>query len=285
MAFCKVITVTSYLLLVSYGIGLAQKHTIPECKPSLKEQQEAGDIDSSDVEDYLKLATYGMYESVIKNRAFSKGKGNPGHKGYVQADHIPPIDSLKKAELGGLKIINPALYDMVMSLEKDPEGMKLFTLQVATHHHRAALSTGRSKESEAVRAVLTCKIARGEVVPMLKQAMMIAHPFVSQSMRGIQRSFPGEKCSLSDDRTTKIYEKGFLGLINFNYEAKVITAEERDKLKDYVSQHYALGGNFDKDSIEYQEILETVKRSLQRRKGIKRNKNKQGFPGPLENSL
>ena len=93
----------------------------------------------------------------------------------------------------------------------------------------------------------------------------------------ISRRPPENKCSLSEARTTKIYKKGFLGLIDFNYNGpKVITEEERDELKDYVSQHYDLGGNFDKDSIEYQEILETVKRftpetnSLPRQKGIKK---------------
>ena len=33
------------------------------------------------------------------------------------------------------------------------------------------------------RGVLARRIARGEAVPMLKQAMMIAHPFVSQTIR------------------------------------------------------------------------------------------------------
>ncbi|CAL8294017.1 unnamed protein product [Arctogadus glacialis] len=283
MAFCKVITVTSYLLLVSYGIGLAQKHTIPECKRSLKEQQEAGDVDSSDVEHYLKLATYGKYKSVIKNRAFSKGKGNPGHKGYVEADHIPPLDSLKKAkfkhEFGELKMINPALYDIVMSLENDPRGMKLFAVQVTKHHHRAALSTGNSGESQAVRAVLACRIAR-EAVPMLKQAMMIAHPFVSQSMRDeaeISRRPPENKCSLSEARTTEIYKRGFLGLIDFNYngtnEPKVITEEERDELKDYmfcafgVRDHrdFSKGKDGDKGYVEADHIppLDSLRRAAQ----------------------
>ncbi|CAL8294012.1 unnamed protein product [Arctogadus glacialis] len=129
---------------------------------------------------------------------------------------------------------------MVMSLENDPRGMKLFAVQVTKHHHGAALSTGNSGESQAVRAVLARRIARGEAVPMLKQAMMIAHPFVSQSMRDeaeISRRPPENKCSLSEARTTEIYKRGFLGLIDFNYngtnEPKVITEEERDELKDY----------------------------------------------------
>ena len=92
--------------------------------------------------------------SLINNkRPFSKGKD--GDKYYVEADHIPPLDSLRRAarehEFRRLMGINRALYDMVRSLENDPRGMNLFALQVATHHHRVALSTGRSRESVAVR--------------------------------------------------------------------------------------------------------------------------------------
>ena len=92
--------------------------------------------------------------SILKDkRNFSKGKD--GDKGYVEADHIPPLDSLRRAAqqpaFQRLRSINRGLYDMVRSLENDPRGMNLFTIQVPTHNHRAALSTGRGRESVAAR--------------------------------------------------------------------------------------------------------------------------------------
>ena len=53
------------------------------------------------------------------------------------------------------------------------------------------------------------------------------------------------------------YQEGFLGLINFMYERGVITEEEMLELREYVLNH----GYFDINSSEYQEILETVRRS------------------------
>ncbi|CAL8291540.1 unnamed protein product [Gadus morhua 'NCC'] len=65
------------------------------------------------------------------------------------------LDSLRRAaqepKCHELEAINGALFDMVDSLKQDLQGKNISTLQLATHHHRAALSTGNSRESQAVR--------------------------------------------------------------------------------------------------------------------------------------
>ena len=76
-------------------------------------------------------------------------------------------------------------------------------------------------------------------------------------LTGIGRSFPEERSRLSRDRTMNYYRDGFLGLINFMYRRGVITEEEMFELREYVLNH----GYFDINSSEYQEILETVRRS------------------------
>jgi len=87
-------------------------------------------------------------------RDFSKGED--GDKGYVEADHIPPLDSLRRAEryaeFRTLRFRNPVLHQMVISLRTtDPYGRNLLAIQVATEHHRTALSTGSSAGSRAAR--------------------------------------------------------------------------------------------------------------------------------------
>ena len=74
---------------------------------------------------------------------------------------------------------------------------------------------------------------------------------------GIQRTSREESCILSWVRTMNIYRNGFLGLIEFMYERRVITLKEKNELKDYVLND----GYLDSDSSEYQEILETIKNS------------------------
>ena len=79
-------------------------------------------------------------------------------EGEMEADHIPPMDSLKRAEkefnLNALKNRNKVLYDMVMMSLETPGRNKLLAITVRAHHHKGALSTGSSKESHAARYCL-----------------------------------------------------------------------------------------------------------------------------------
>ncbi|CAL8285796.1 unnamed protein product [Lota lota] len=248
--------------LLLYIVGKSNSNNAAS-KGTIRSQQEAGDLDSSEVEIYLNLGSVGTYKQIIRDkRPFSKGRD--GDKGYVEADHIPPLDSLRRAEQDPefwmLRQRNPALYDMVMSLRDDPHGRNLLTVQVSTQHHREALSTGNSRASRAVRGVLARRIARAEVKVMLKQAFIIAHPFVSRQIRDhaeIVNKAPTERILISADRTMDIYRRAFMEVIKYYYEKRIITAIEVLELMQYVENH----GYTDIQSSEYKEIFDTVKRS------------------------
>ncbi|KAK0140724.1 hypothetical protein N1851_022293 [Merluccius polli] len=164
-------------------------------------------------------------------------------KGKMEADHIPPMDSLKRAEkepnFNELKNRNKVLYDMVMSVKTTNGRKKLHAITVHAHHHRGALSTGSRKESDAARGVVARSIARGEARLMLKQAMIIAHPYCAQKMR--------ENAGLTV----------FLKMINYYCEKGLINESEKSDLEKYVNKD----GYLEEYSPEYQQILKVVRRS------------------------
>ena len=75
MAFCGPVLATSAMggpvalavtgsLFLGYAVFKAARRNARNnsCRPSIGERQDRGDIDSSDVEEYLNLGTYGTYE-------------------------------------------------------------------------------------------------------------------------------------------------------------------------------------------------------------------------------
>ncbi|KAK0133651.1 hypothetical protein N1851_030841 [Merluccius polli] len=192
--------------------------------------------------------------------AFSVTKSPLEIKGTMEADHIPPMDSLKRAEnepnFNALQNSNKVLYDMVMSLKTDKDGSNLLVMEVSTPHHRVALSTGSSKESHAARGVVACSIARGEVTVMLKQAMIIAHPYCAQKIRE-NAGIATETTETQIDETKAFYRTVFLKMINYYCEKGLINEIEKSELEEYVNKD----GYLEENSPEYQEILEAVRRS------------------------
>ncbi|XP_029910589.1 uncharacterized protein LOC115361316 [Myripristis murdjan] len=236
-------------------------HSEKKRKP-LQQQQEDGDMNSSEVESTTNLGATDKYK-VIKRHYRDFSRGEDGDKGYVEADHIPPLESLRRApeqqEFQSLRDINPNLYNMVLSLRDDKHGDNLPTVQVLTHHHRDALSTGASRVSTEVRLLLARRIARGQVQPMLKQAFIIAHPYASQQIRndaGVGSRQWLERLSISEDRTVRIYTRAFHSLLRIYSNMGIISAEQFALLTEYVDNH----GYLDRDCDEYKEILETVRR-------------------------
>ncbi|KAG7256321.1 hypothetical protein CRUP_036523, partial [Coryphaenoides rupestris] len=205
------------------------------------------------------ISAWDELESIKNERNFSKGED--GDKGYVEADHIPPLDSLRRAEsyaeFRTLRSRNRVLYDMVISLRTDPRGRNLLAIQVATEHHRTALSTGSSAGSRAARGVVAQRIASGDVKTMLKQAMIITHSFASQMIReNAERSSrtPIQRILFTPNRTMDYYRDAFLGVVHhYFYEQKIILSyEEYEELVQWVMND----GYLDFSSSEYIEILE-----------------------------
>ncbi|CAL8291542.1 unnamed protein product [Gadus morhua 'NCC'] len=183
------------------GSGNGAQSNKPKSEEQAAKSEKKRDTDSSELEREFDVGASGMYKDVVKNnRKFSRGPGNPGHKGVVEADHMPPKDSLKKAAKEPLIWIlgESEKYEGLLKMlqTKDPKGRNLFTLQVLTGQHRTALTTGNSRESVAVRAVLANAFATGQVVSALKLTFLVSHPISSMELRekaGIQRDRPEER--------------------------------------------------------------------------------------------
>ncbi|XP_059907945.1 uncharacterized protein LOC132457676 [Gadus macrocephalus] len=246
------------------GSGNGAQSNKPKSEEQAAKSEKVRDTDSSELEGTFDVGASGMYKDVLKNhRPFSRGPGNPGHKGVVEADHMPPKDSLKKAAEEPLIWIlgESEKFEGLLKMlqKKDPIGRDLFTLQVLTGQHRTALTTGNSRESVAVRAVLAHTFATGQVVSALKQTFLVSHPISSMELReqaGIQRDRPEER--FGRDRTMRIYRDGFLEMIRFFLDRNIIDVEELLELWDHVTDHYGEDGDFDRHSDEYDLLIEAI---------------------------
>ncbi|CAB1352217.1 unnamed protein product [Coregonus sp. 'balchen'] len=98
-----------------------------------------------DIDYKYHLGLVGPYKRVKNTRLFSHD-----NKGLVEADHIPPKGSLQlvrnHTQIKNLQQKNPKLYDMINSIGSDQNGENLLTVRALKQHHRAALTTGTSKE-------------------------------------------------------------------------------------------------------------------------------------------
>ncbi|XP_029901024.1 uncharacterized protein LOC115354695 isoform X2 [Myripristis murdjan] len=238
-----------------------QDHGGPSQRKSLPQQQLDGDIDSSEVANITHLGATGTYSNVKRDdREFSKGKD--GDKGLVEADHIPPLDSVRRAAeeplFWFLRFRNPRLYDLVISLRDDPRGENLLTVQVLKHHHRDALSTGSSRVSREARLLLARSIARGDVSSMLKLAFIIAHPYAAQQIRddaGIGNRPQEMALIISEDRTMRIYTAAFHKLLVQYRDLGIMNQRQFRHLTEYVDNC----GYLERGSSEYEEILKIVR--------------------------
>ncbi|MCI4376964.1 hypothetical protein PGIGA_G00197780 [Pangasianodon gigas] len=112
--------------------------------------------------------------------------------GVVEADHIPPKDSVNK--LREFLKNNPAqkflfeekhkeLYKLVMSMENDKLGKQLICMNALHWDHQRALTSGNSTESQASRHLLTETLKSGDMEKVLKQSLILAHPECSDKVR------------------------------------------------------------------------------------------------------
>ncbi|XP_056446383.1 uncharacterized protein LOC130382578 [Gadus chalcogrammus] len=249
------------------GSGNGAQSNKPKSEEQAAKSKKVRDMDSSELEGTFHVGASGTYKDVLKNhREFSRGPGNPGHKGVVEADHMPPKDSLKKAAEEPLIWIlgESEKFEGLLKMlqKKDPKGRDLFTLQVLTGQHRTALTTGNSRESVAVRAVLANAFATGQVVSALKLTFLVSHPISSMELReqaGIQRDHPEER--FGRDRTMRIYSDGFLKMIDFFFGRNIIDMEELVELCEHITDHYDVDGDFKRDSFEYKLLIDAIEES------------------------
>ncbi|XP_041864820.1 uncharacterized protein LOC121654659 isoform X2 [Melanotaenia boesemani] len=131
------------------------------------------------------LGLVGAYADVIGvRRENTSANNNTGL--VVNADHIPPQDSFKKAyqelartgKLDEFKQKHPGLSSLI-----DETGNRGLCREVLAEHHQRALTTGNSSESRRIREKLTEVVLSGDTVKVMKMSLIVANPDMSESLR------------------------------------------------------------------------------------------------------
>ncbi|KAJ7996407.1 hypothetical protein DPEC_G00236760 [Dallia pectoralis] len=205
-----------------------------------------------------KLALVGPYKRMKNTSLFSNEKEN---RGIVVADHIPPKDSLKLArdhpQIEDLRQKNPKLYDLIDSVGSDPNGMNLVAMRVLTQHHRDALTTGTSKESDNCRKLLADTLVKGDAEKSLKLSFIISHPVASNQLRhnaGYTLSLGSNASFMSTEGTVSYYKAGFNQMLNHHSEQGFIEQNQLESLKSWVADDKYL----DLNTPESTDVLKAI---------------------------
>ncbi|XP_028980887.2 uncharacterized protein LOC105009149 isoform X1 [Esox lucius] len=204
------------------------------------------------------LALVGPYKRVKYTSLFSHDMED---RGIVEADQIPPKDSLKLArdhpQIENLRQKNPKLYDMINSIESDPNGMNLLAMRVLKQHHRDALTTGSSKESDNCRKLLADTLVNGDAEKSLKLSFIMAHPVASNQLlhnAGNPLSLGSNANFMSTEGTVSYYKAGFNQMLNQHNEKGIIDQNQLERLKSWVADDKYL----DLNTPEYTDVLKAI---------------------------
>ncbi|XP_064798343.1 uncharacterized protein LOC135517719 isoform X2 [Oncorhynchus masou masou] len=216
-------------------------------------------INEYDIAFTYHLGLVGPYKSVRTTKLFSD---NMGERGIVEADHIPPKNSVKlardqKSQMKNLQQNNLKFYDMINSIESDQNGGNLLTMRVLKQHHRNALTTGRSKTSVICRKLLADTLASGDVEKSLKLSFIMAHPIASDQLRdkaGKPNKLTLGSIDLSPEGTVFYYKAGFNQMLNHHSKEGIIDQNQQARLKSWVSDKKYM----DPDTPEYNDILAAI---------------------------
>ncbi|XP_067449614.1 uncharacterized protein [Thunnus thynnus] len=206
-----------------------------------------------------KLASVEKYKWLIDAR---QSKNNSG---TVNADHVPPKDSIRKAwertkdkpELQEqLKNSNPKLYEMIESIKDDNNGRNLIAMEVLAKDHKRALTTASSHQAMKCRELLAESLVSGDVETMLKQSMIVAHPLTSQELMadlGENRRPPHNE--MSKEGIRGYYKAGYTNLVTVYSRQGLIDQNQKDQLMEWVNQDK----HEDKNTPEYLSIRNSLK--------------------------
>ncbi|XP_029564672.1 uncharacterized protein LOC115159260 isoform X2 [Salmo trutta] len=230
-----------------------------DISPMKKCPYSSSGINEYDIAFTYHLGLVGPYKSVKNTKLFSD---NMGERGIVEADHIPPKNSLKlardqKSQMKNLQQKNPKLYDMINSIESDQNGGNLLTMRVLKQHHRIALTTGASKTSVICRKLLADTLASGDVEKSLKFSFIMAHPIASNQLRdkaGKPNTLTLGSIDMSPEGTVFYYKAGFNQMLNHHIKEGIIDQNQQARLKSWVSDKKYL----DQKTPEYNDILAAI---------------------------
>ncbi|KAJ7987040.1 hypothetical protein DPEC_G00334640 [Dallia pectoralis] len=206
------------------------------------------------------LALVGPYQIMKTTSMFSNETEN---RGIVVADHILPKDSLKLArdhpQIEDLRQRNQKLYNLIDSIGSDPNGMNLVAMRVLKQHHRDALTTGTSKESDNCRKLLADTLVNGDAEKSLKLSFIMAHPVASNQLRhnaGHPLSLGSNASFMSTKGTVFYYKAGFNQMLNHHNENGLIDQNQLESLKSWVADDKYL----DLNTPESSDVLKAIER-------------------------
>ncbi|XP_036418950.1 uncharacterized protein LOC118802510 [Colossoma macropomum] len=201
------------------------------------------------------LGFVGKYKSLLSARKYSNN-----NNGTLNADHIPPKDSIRQAQklikhLDPQEVKNSQLYKLVDSIQNDNNGQNLIAMEVLGQNHRQALTSGPSNHSKMSRKLLADTIVSGDAELLLKQCMILHHPVISQKLRAdLGENTQRHQHDLSLEGTHAYYKAGYLGLVKEYSDMGIIDQNQRERLTDWVTE----GRHEDTNSAEYREILRVI---------------------------
>ncbi|XP_076119120.1 uncharacterized protein LOC143100067 isoform X1 [Alosa pseudoharengus] len=186
----------------------------------------------------------------------------PGNNQHIrEADHIPPIACYK--EVSGILASNPQLSEELQKnnpkLFEELNKSKYFLLcmKVRKEHHRQALTTGYSTESQICRNEMSQALSKGDVEKTLKMSFITAHPETSQSLRqdaGIQRQTPHN--TQPRVHSADYYQVGYRLMIDKYYDKGLIDGTVKDRLNSWVNS----GAYRSRNTQEYKSLKTAISR-------------------------
>ncbi|PWA24672.1 hypothetical protein CCH79_00016163 [Gambusia affinis] len=203
-------------------------------------------LNTTDMQDFqeheaelIKCYDLGLVGSIKGLRRTNRPNANNNQSFPVNADHIPPISTFKKAHemlqkpenealRNRLKTNQPKLYDMI-----DKTGKRGLCREVLTEHHKQALTTGNSKGSHRIREKLAEVLVSGDAHKAMKMSLIAANPEMSESLRrdaGIYQQ--NKRPDVMSTKATRTYHSiGDRLLLDKYCEMGVINQNSKDDLR------------------------------------------------------
>ncbi|KAI4893737.1 hypothetical protein NFI96_026669, partial [Prochilodus magdalenae] len=202
-----------------------------------------------------RLGFVSKYKSLLSAR-----RNSNNNNGTLNADHIPPKDSIRQAQklIKNLDpqeqyaIKNPQLHKLIESIQNDNNGQNLIAMEVLGQDHRHALTSGSSSHSKMSRKLLADTITSGDAELLLKQCMILHHPITSQKLRAqLGEHSHLHDHDLSEEGTRAYYKAGYRALVKEYSDMKIIDQNQRDRLMDWVAHDR----HEDTNTAEYIQIM------------------------------
>ncbi|XP_028848110.1 uncharacterized protein LOC114797369 [Denticeps clupeoides] len=184
------------------------------------------------------------------------------NKNEVNADHIPAKDTYKRARkmiednphlAKQLKKNHPEIHALLERSKSDNNGRHLLCMEVLTEHHKQALTTYNSQESQQIRDLVGKSLVEGNGEKMIKLSFLAAHPESSQQLRADagKRHSPRSGIQLNPN---DYYKMGFQQITRNYCTMGIINQNQRDGILQWLNEDQHLR----RDTAEYRELRNAI---------------------------